>query len=232
MSDNLGRLQTQLNYQFTDASLLDRALTHATALDNSGGHESTATYQRLEFLGDRVLGLVIADLLMRRFPGDDEGDLSRRLHKLVSGDTCAEVALEMDLDPFIRTGESLSRIGKRLSAGIRADVCEAVIAAVYRDGGLAPAADLIIRYWSPRVEGMTGPLRDAKTELQEWAHRNQLGTPTYTEVSRSGPDHAPQFVVAASLDDGRSANGEGGNKRDAEQRAAEAMLVENGIREL
>ncbi|MHA1189700.1 MAG: ribonuclease III family protein [Alphaproteobacteria bacterium] len=157
MSDDLGRLQTQLNYQFKDAALLDRALTHATALDNSRGHESAATYQRLEFLGDRVLGLVIADLLMRRFPGDDEGDLSRR---------------------------------------------------------------------------MTGPLRDAKTELQEWAHRNQLGTPTYTEVSRFGPDHAPQFVVSARLDDGRSANGQGGNKRDAEQRAAEAMLVENGVRKL
>ncbi len=230
MSGDLAKLQKRLGYKFGDPALLARALTHATALDSARGIENDATYQRLEFLGDRVLGLVIADLLMKQFPQADEGELSRRLHRLVSGDTCADVAREMDLDPVIRTGDSIARSRKRLSAGIRADVCEAVIAAVYRDGGLKPAGELIARYWAPRVAGMSGPLRDAKTELQEWAHSRGFGTPVYREISRSGPDHAPRFVVAVEIAGDLRASGEGRSKRIAEQEAAETLLIEHGVR--
>ena len=230
MTRDLDKLQRRLRYSFRDMALLERALTHATALDTARGFDNGATYQRLEFLGDRVLGLVIADMLMRRFPAEDEGDLSRRLHRLVSGETCADVAREMKLDPFIRTGDSIGRRDQQLSAGIRADVCEAVIAAIYRDGGLEPAADLIEHFWGERVAGMTGPLRDAKTELQEWAHAHGLPTPAYREISRSGPDHAPRFVVAVEIGDRLTARGEGRSKRIAEQDAAEALLIENGVR--
>lgn len=222
-------LQERLGHSFADPALLERALTHASALKVKRRREGNSTYQRLEFLGDRVLGLAIADLIMRRYPLDDEGDLSRRFHKLVSGETCALVAGDIGLDPFIRTGESLARIGKRAATSIRADVCEGVIGAIYRDGGLDAARQMIERYWTPRMEAMEGPLRDPKTELQEWAHKSGFGTPDYAEIDRIGPDHAPEFRVEVRLDGIVGAEGAGRSKREAEQRAAKAVLRREGV---
>ena len=218
-----------LGYQFRDPGLLHRALTHASVLAERGNHDPAATYQRLEFLGDRVLGLVVADMLISAYSDAAEGELARRLARLVSGETCADVALDMGLEAIVRLGRSLARKRSGVASGILADVCESVIGALYRDGGLEAARPVIERYWRSRMIAMSGPLRDAKTELQEWAHRKGLATPNYRELSRSGPDHAPAFEIEVMIDGRQSAVGRGRSKREAEQAAAEAVLRRDGI---
>jgi ribonuclease-3 len=218
-----------LGYEFRDPSLLHRALTHASAVAERGNHYPAATYQRLEFLGDRVLGLVIADMLISAYPDAAEGELARRLARLVSGETCAEVAMDMGLDAFVRLGGSLARKRTGTASGVLADVCESVIGALYRDGGLAAARPVIELYWRERMTAMSGPLRDAKTELQEWTHRKGLATPDYRELSRSGPDHAPVFEIEVVIDGIEGVVGRGKSKREAEQAAAEAVLRRDGI---
>jgi ribonuclease III len=215
---DLRLLEQALGHNFADPELLSRALTHASAV---GGQEHR-TYQRLEFLGDRVLGLVVADMLDEHLPTAAEGDLSRRLNRLVSGDACAEVAREMQLEKFMRRSgvPTLSMLG---------DVCESVLGAVYRDGGLPAARRVIERYWRPRLESLTGSLRDAKTELQEWAHRRGFDTPNYIEVLRSGPDHAPQFEVEVIVGTVQPGKGRGRSKREAEHEAASAVLRREGV---
>ena len=218
-----------LGYKFRDPGLLDRALTHASALAERGNHDPAATYQRLEFLGDRVLGLVVADMLISTYPDAVEGELARRLARLVSGETCAEVAMDMGLDAFVRLGGSLARKRSGTASGVLADVCESVIGALYRDGGLDAARPVIERYWRERMTAMSGSLRDAKTALQEWAHSKGLETPNYRELSRSGPDHAPVFEIEVVIDGREGALGGGRSKREAEQVAAEAVLRRDGI---
>ena len=218
-----------LGYTFRDSGLLHRALTHASALAERGNHDPAATYQRLEFLGDRVLGLVVADMLITAYPDAVEGELARRLARLVSGETCAEVAMDMGLDAFVRLGGSLARKRSGAASGVLADVCESVIGALYRDGGLEAARPVIERYWRERMSAMSGPLRDAKTELQEWTHRKGLETPYYREISRSGPDHAPDFEIEVVVEGVEGAIGRGKSKREAEQAAAEAVLRRDGI---
>ena len=223
MTDGLTPLQDVLGHSFANPDLLVRALTHASAAE-AQARRDPITYQRLEFLGDRVLGLVVADMLDASFPEAPEGELSRRLSRLVSGETCAEVARDMDLGRYVRISRSVEKGGGRAKAGVLADACEAVLGAIYRDGGLPAARQVIERYWRSRLEDMRGPLRDAKTELQEWAHRRGFDAPVYVEVSRSGPDHAPHFeieVTAAGLPPGR---GRGQSKREAEHDAAANLL--------
>lgn len=219
---DLSTLQKALGHSFADTELLARALTHASAVANAAGPASR-TYERLEFLGDRVLGLVVADMLDEHFPTAPEGDLSRRLNRLVSGETCAEVAREMKLEKFMR------RSGGPATASMLGDVCESVLGAVYRDGGLAAARQVIERYWRPRLESMSGPLRDAKTELQEWAHRRGFDAPNYVEMLRSGPDHAPEFEIEVKVGTIRPATGRGRSKREAEHEAATAVLRREGV---
>lgn len=218
-----------LGYKFRDPGLLIRALTHASALAESGNHDPAATYQRLEFLGDRVLGLVIADMLISAYRQDVEGELARRLARLVSGETCAEVAGEMGLGPYVRLGGSLARKRAGSASGVLSDVCESVIGALYCDGGLDAARPVIERYWRERMMAMSGSLRDAKTELQEWVHRQGLATPRYRELSRSGPDHAPVFEIEVVIDGIAGAIGSGNSKREAEQGAAEVVLRRDGV---
>ena len=218
-----------LGYEFRNRELLHRALTHASAIAERGNHDPAATYQRLEFLGDRVLGLVIADMLITAYPDAAEGELARRLARLVSGETCAEVAKDMGLDAFVRLGGSLARKRSGTASGVLADVCESVIGALYRDGGLEAARRVVELYWRDRMTAMSGPLRDAKTELQEWTHRKGLATPDYRELARSGPDHAPDFEIEVVIDGIQGAVGHGKSKREAEQAAAEAVLRRDGI---
>jgi ribonuclease-3 len=227
-SDPAGFEKT-LGYTFRDPGLLHRALTHASALAERGNHDPAATYQRLEFLGDRVLGLVVADMLISAYPDAVEGELARRLARLVSGETCAEVAMDMGLDAFVRLGGSLARKRSGTASGVLGDVCESVIGALYRDGGLEAARPVIESYWRERMTAMSGPLHDAKTALQEWTHREGLATPDYRELSRSGPDHAPVFEIEVVIDGQQSAVGRGKSKREAEQAAAEAALRRDGI---
>ena len=219
-------LETRIGYKFADKDLLERALTHISAL--SGGNRA-ASYQRLEFLGDHVLGLVISDMLYRAFPRANEGELSRRLADLVRKETCAEVARTMDLGPALKLGNSESHAGGRRRTTILADVCEALVGAVFIDGGYKTADELIVRFWKERMLKPLRPLRDPKTMLQEWAQARGLPTPAYRELARTGPHHDPEFRVAVVLPDRPPAEGMGNSKRAAEQAAAAAMLTRVGV---
>lgn len=222
-----GALEARLGHVFADKALLDRALTHITAATSKEGR--LGSYQRLEFLGDRVLGLSIAAMLIETYPTADEGELSRRLADLVRAESCAEVALDMDLGPYIRLGAGEAGSGGRRKAAILSDVCESVIGAVFLDGGYSAAAGLVERFWRERLLTPSRPLRDAKTELQEWAQGRGLATPVYREVDRTGPDHNPQFRVAVAVEGLVEAEGAGRSKRLAEQAAAEALLAREGV---
>jgi ribonuclease-3 len=217
----------RIGYRFADVALLESALTHISAL--KGARNRAGSYQRLEFLGDHVLGLVISDMLFRAFPKADEGELSRRLADLVRKETCAEIARAVDLGAAIRLGSSEANAGARTRLAILADVCEAVIGAVYLDGGYKAAEALVERLWQVRMSATAQPLRDPKTVLQEWAQARGLPTPVYREVARSGPDHNPEFRVAVQLPAFTPAEGQGRSKRAAEQAAAAAMLAREGV---
>ena len=221
-------LEGRIGYSFADKSLLDRALTHISAL--SGGPQNrVSSYQRLEFLGDHVLGLVISDMLYRTFPKANEGELSKRLADLVRKETCAAVAKEMDLGPALRLGNSEAHAGGRLRATILADACEGLVGAVFVDGGYPAAEALIAKFWQDRMLKSVKPLRDAKTMLQEWAQARGLPTPVYREVERTGPHHDPQFRVAVDLPGLAPAEGVGGSKRAAEKVAASVMIEREGV---
>jgi ribonuclease-3 len=186
---------------------------------------TTSDNQRLEFLGDRVLGLVVAEALLAADPRATEGELAPRLNALVRKETCAEVAGELDLGPALRLGRSEMLTGGRRKLALLGDAMEAVIAAVYLDGGFEAARALVLRAWGDRVRSVERAVRDAKTTLQEWAQARGLAPPAYVDLERVGPDHAPEFSVEARLGDGRAAEGRAASKRAAQQAAAEALLL-------
>jgi ribonuclease-3 len=221
-------LEERIGYRFTDPALLERALTHISAL--TGARNRAGSYQRLEFLGDHVLGLVVSDMLFRAFPKADEGEMSRRLADLVRKEACAEVARGIELGVAIKLGSSEVNAGGRGRTAILADVCEALIGAVFVDGGYPAAVALIERLWEARMRTPARPLRDSKTVLQEWAQARGLPTPAYREVERKGPDHDPEFRVTVELPDQVPAEGLGRSKRAAEQAAAAAMLTRAGVK--
>ena len=220
-------LEQTIGYRFKDGELLVRALTHISAL---AGGSRAGSYQRLEFLGDHVLGLIISEMLFRAFPKGDEGELSRRLADLVRRETCADVARSINLGEAVRLGTSESNSGGRSRTAILADVCEALVGAVFLDGGYAAATELVERLWGERMRAPSRPLRDPKTMLQEWAQARGLPTPAYREVERLGPHHNPEFRIAVTLPEREPAEGRGRSKRVAEQAAAAAMLAREGVR--
>lgn len=209
-----------IGYEFGDPALARIALTHRSA----AGRDDV-TYERLEFLGDRVLALVIADMLYDAFPQEDEGALAKRLVALVRRETLADVAARLSVAPLIHLSRGEEEAGGRENPAILADVCESLIGAVYRDGGMAPARAFIERHWSALMEGTAEPPKDAKTSLQEWAQGRGLALPSYRQVGRSGPDHAPLFTIEVSVGDFPPARGDGPTKRSAEQAAAERLLA-------
>lgn len=217
-----GELDRRLAHAFTDRSLLDEALTHASMLGR--GRRSRPSNERLEFLGDRVLGLVIAARLIERFPKDPEGDLSRRQAALVRRETLAEIARDLDLGAWLEVARSEEEGGGRNNPAILADCLEAVIGALFLDGGLAAAEGFVRRQWEGRIEAMATPPRDAKTALQEWAQGRGLARPVYEVVRAEGPPHAPIFEVRVSLSDLAPLSASAPSKRAAEQAAADAML--------
>lgn len=218
-------LEALLGYAFSDKARLDRALTHSSARGSSGGDN----YERLEFLGDRVLGLCIAELLFTTFRNADEGELSVRLNQLVSAQSCAEVADRMDLHKYIRTDSALRKGSGDRTKNVRADVVESLIAAIYIDGGLETARSFILKFWQEKATRPDAARRDAKTELQNWAHARFAISPTYRVDERSGPDHDPKFMVTVQVDGVEPETGSGRSKRAAEQVAATRMLVREGI---
>jgi len=223
----LAVLEARLGHVFSDRRLIELALTHASA--PGVGEVGRDSYQRLEFLGDRVLGIAVAGMLHHAYPAADEGELARRLNHLVRRETCAEVAIELGLDRALRIGASESQGGGRRKTAILGDVCEAVLAAVYLDAGFEAARALVERFWRPRMLGFAAARRDAKTTLQEWAQGRGLPAPRYEAVERTGPDHAPHFTILVHIEGLDAAEGRGRSKREAEQGAATALLVREGI---
>ena len=220
-------LETRIGYAFADKAILERALTHVSAASPKQGRGGS--YQRLEFLGDHVLGLVVSDMLYRAFPKGDEGELSRRLADLVRRETCADVARVIDLGAELKLGNSESKTGGRRRTAILADVCEALIGAVFVDGGYPSAAAKVERLWGERMVKPLRSLRDPKTQLQEWAQGRGLPTPAYRDVERTGPHHNPVFRVAVDIANKDPSEGVGRSKRAAEQAAAAAMLTREGV---
>jgi ribonuclease-3 len=223
----LADLEAKLGHVFLDRSLLERALTHMSAAPVDA--KRTGSYQRLEFLGDRVLGMCVAELLFRTYPAAEEGELSRRLADLVRKETCADMAMAWGIGPYLRLGDGEASSGARKNRAILADACESVVGAVFLDGGYDAARKLLDAALGARLRQTTKPQRDAKTALQEWAQGQGLPTPSYLEVGRSGPDHAPVFRVAAHVQGLSDGIGEGRSKRLAEQEAAENFLRREGL---
>lgn len=224
MSGRLARgsqdLAGRIGHVFERPELLTEALTHA-----SFSSPGRADNQRLEFLGDRVLNLVIAEVLFLSDRRADAGGLAVRYNHLVRRETCAEVARDIGLGEALRLGRSemLSR-GRRKEA-LLADAMEAVIAAVYLDAGLEAAREVVLRLWGGRIDAAETSAPDAKTALQEWAQARGMAPPAYSEVARTGPDHAPRFTIEVRLADGATSRAEAGSKRAAEQAAAAALLA-------
>jgi ribonuclease III len=221
---NLDELLNKLGYRFEKPELLDEALTHVSAPKADG-----QSYQRLEFLGDRVLGLAIADLLYRTFSEAPEGELSRRLAELVRRESCAEIAIAWDVGPYLKLGAGEAHAGERRNQTILADVCEAIIGAVFMDGGYEAARGVIARAFQPLLEAPRRPLRDPKSALQEWAQGRGLPPPTYSIVEQTGPDHAPKFLVMVRVKGAETEFGLGTSKRIAEQAAARSLLLREGV---
>jgi len=202
---------------FKDPTLLERALTHASA----GGDDN----ERLEFLGDRVLGFLIAEMLIKKFPKENEGTLALKLNALVRMEACARVAEQAGVDKALIMAPSEDRAGGRRKGAILGDACEALIAALYLDGGITAARRFVTTYWTPLMTEVQGDLRDPKNALQEWAQGRKLGTPTYRLSKREGPDHAPRFTVDVLVKGQEPVAGEGSNLRSAEQAAARNLLA-------
>jgi len=222
----LGELEARLGYKFRDAELAGRALTHLSA-PATGGQGRLDSYQRLEFLGDRVLGLAVAEMLYEAFPQASEGELSMRLAALVRRETCAEVAKEWDVGPHVVLGLGEAQAGGRRKAAILADIAESLIGAVFVEAGFEAARGVIANVWRARMDAVEEPERDAKTAMQEWAQARGKdgGAPVYSLKQQAGPDHAPRFVVEAKVAGFEPMTGEGGSKRQAEQDAAAKLLA-------
>ncbi|WP_372894038.1 ribonuclease III [Rhodosalinus sp.] len=221
LSADLRAFEGRIGHRFTRPELLRQAVTHG-----SFATPGRADNQRLEFLGDRVLGLVMAEALLAADPEATEGQLAPRFNALVRKEACAEVAREVGLGDVLKLGRSEMISGGRRKLALLGDGMEAVIAAVYLDAGHDAARDLVLRLWGARIGRVDADARDAKTALQEWAQARRMPPPAYTEVARDGPDHAPRFTIEARLADGRAARAEAGSKRQAEQAAAQALLAE------
>ncbi|MEX2009610.1 MAG: ribonuclease III [Dongiaceae bacterium] len=226
-AETAASLADALGHRFDRPALLAQALTHpsvASARRRGKGAALATEYERLEFLGDRVLGLVVAELLYRSFPGESEGALAQRLAGLVRQDSLARVAGAIGLAAHLALSRGEADGGGRDNPSLLADACEAVIGAVYLDGGLAPAARFIGRYWRPLMEAEASPPQDAKTALQEWAQGLGLKLPVYETVARDGPPHAPLFAVELRVEGQPPVVGHGRSKREAERAAAAALL--------
>jgi ribonuclease-3 len=216
-------LAATLGHRFVRPELLTDALTHPSVTHGRAPRRATP-YERLEFLGDRVLGLVVADMLFNRFPHEPEGALARRHASLVRRESLARIAAEIGLAPHIVLAKGEDGAGGRTNPGLLADACEAVIGALYADAGFETAARFVRERWAPLMDEAASPPKDAKTALQEWAQGRGRKLPTYTTVGMEGPAHDPMFRVEVAVEGLEPVTGTGPSKRAAEQAAAKAML--------
>jgi ribonuclease-3 len=223
---SLRQLSDRLGYAFKDAVLLKLALIHSSARTGSKPGEDN---ERLEFLGDRVLGLAIAELLIDRFPDAHEGELARWYNHLVRAETCAEVATDWELGRYLLMSGGEADSGGRGKKTILANACEALLGAIFTDRGYAAARDIVHHFWERFLAELELSAPDAKSVLQEWAQGRRLALPRYLEVAREGPDHAPLFTAEVHIEGIAPERGQGANKRAAEQEAAHAMLLREGV---
>jgi ribonuclease-3 len=219
ISAELDAFQGRIGYQFKQPELLVRAVTHS-----SKSSPTREDNQRLEFLGDRVLGLVMSEALLARDKGASEGQLAPRFNALVRKEACADVAKAIDLGAVLKLGRSEQMSGGRRKQALLGDAMEAVIAAVYLDADFETAKALVLRLWGDRIDTVESDARDPKTALQEWAQARKQTPPSYVELARSGPDHAPVFTIAVTLQSGESEQATAASKRQAQQAAAKALL--------
>ncbi len=220
LAADLKAFESRIGHSFAKPELLIRAVTHASL-----GTQTRPDNQRLEFLGDRVLGLVMAEALLRADTGASEGQMAPRFNALVRKETCADVARCIGLGEVMKLGRSEMLSGGRRKEALLGDAMEALIAAVYLDGGFDAAKALVLRLWDDRIGAVDVDARDAKTALQEWAQARGMPPPTYTQTGRDGPDHQPIFTVEVVLADGAREVAQAGSKRTAEQMAARSMLA-------
>lgn len=225
-TNEFSELEKKVGHQFKNGDLLVRALTHSSL---SGGKKRVADLERLEFLGDRVLGLLTAEELWRRYPAMNEGELAPRLNALVRKETCAKAASYIGLGDLMRLSAQEENAGGREKVAILGDVCEAFLGALYIDGGLDAARKAFNLFWIPNFEKLVKRHRDAKTALQEWSQEKSKGTPSYEVVEADGPAHAPAFTVSVEIGGHKPSIGKGRSKRIAQTKAAEAFLVREGI---
>ncbi len=217
----LDQLQTRINYSFKNAELLRIAMTHSSTMDE-------LNYERLEFLGDRVLGLIMADLLYHRYPEEREGDLAKRHAALVQGQTLAKVAERIELGSALILSDAERAAGGAENENMLADGMEALLGAVYLDageGGPSICKDLISRLWDDLMDVMIKPPQDSKTALQEWAQGRGLPLPLYELIGQEGPDHAPEFTMRVTVQGFPPEMAAGTSRRIAEKRAARALLI-------
>jgi ribonuclease-3 len=225
--DRARELEQRIGYSFRDPELLTCALTHGSFGD---GRRDSADNQRLEFLGDRVLGLIAAERLVETYE-DDEGALARRFNAIVRKEACARAAQRAGLGPALRMSKSTEADRGRENLSILGDACEALMAALYLDGGLDAARAFFDRCWAEELPEVAEGLRDPKTQLQEWALARYAVNPTYRLIERAGPDHRPVFAVEACVADLKPERGEGRSKQNAERSAAKALLLREGVRD-
>lgn len=218
------KLQDLLGYHFNDADLCEHALTHGSR------QGKRADYQRLEFLGDRVLSLVIAEDLFARFSSEQEGQLAARLSLLVRGETCALVGQKLGLEEFIIVGATEKKKGVHRIASVVGDVVEALIGAIYLDGGLEAARSFILSCWTEMLTKAPADLKDAKTFVQEWALARALPLPQYEVTDRSGLEHAPIFTISLKVGLYENSYGSGASKQAAEMAAAAAFISREALR--
>ena len=227
-SEALSALTAQLGHPFANKALLNDALTHPSLggvkRTHGRGPPTGQRYERLEFLGDRVLALVIAAWLFERHPNEPEGSLAKRLTALVRAETLADIAEGLALGEYLKMSAGADETGTRANRTVLADACEAMIGALYLDGGLSVAERFIRTHWAALVDQAIAPPEDAKTALQQWAQARGQGLPIYEVLSTTGLSHAPVFAVRVSLANGRAAVGEGGSKRVAEMAAAKLLM--------
>lgn len=219
-------LESALGHRFKDRKLLERALTHASVRSVSAKRLDN---ERLEFLGDRVLGLAVAEMLHGALPDHQEGELARYFNRLVRGATCAAVGREVGIGEHLILSDSEANGGGRDKDTILADAVEAVLGAVFIDGGFEAGREAVRRLWGDRFQLTAISFIDAKSALQEWAQGRGLPLPKYAEVSRDGPDHAPRFLSEVRIKGIKPAQGSGASKRHAEQAAASALLQREGV---
>lgn len=218
----VAELERKLGHDFSDRELLEHALTHSSVGE---GAKRVRDNERLEFLGDRVLGLLAAEILIETYPKSPEGELSPRLQALVNRDACARAARRMGVGPALRLSPGESKSGGRDKDTILGDACEALIAAVYIDGGLGAARTMFQRFWAEEFEAIDRPrVKDVKSTLQEWAQAKGRPLPAYVVLSREGPDHAPLFTVEVRVEGVAPICAEGRSRQEAEKAAATAML--------